>query len=349
MAKLIPLHNHTEFSLLDGMTRVGELVNYAKDNDLPAVAITDHGVMYSAIEFYEKAKAAGINPLIGCEFYVHNGDITEKNPANNPLWHLILIAKDSQGYKNLIKLVSIAWCEGMYYKPRINFEILKQYHEGLVCTSACLGGEVLQHLLAGEKEKAKETATRYKELFGDDYYLELQDHGLDDQKRTNPELIKLARELDIKMVIANDSHYLRKEDADAQDSLLCLTTNADKADPNRFHFPNNEFYVKSKDEMRQAFSWMDETTFEECCANTEEIANKCNIEIELGNAPLPHYDVPESTHPNSNPPPSPANPGVHAPMTAQSLRCRSPDPIPMLHGGRVSAPTPPAIPSPAGG
>ena len=293
MAKLIPLHNHTEFSLLDGMTRVGELVNYAKDNDLPAIAITDHGVMYSAIEFYEKAKAAGINPLIGCEFYVHNGDITQKDPANNPLWHLILIAKDSQGYKNLIKLVSIAWCEGMYYKPRINFEILKQYHEGLVCTSACLGGEVLQHLLNGEKEKAKETATRYKELFGDDYYLELQDHGLDDQKRTNPELIKLARELDIKMVIANDSHYLRKEDADAQDSLLCLTTNADKADPNRFHFPNNEFYVKSKEEMRQAFSWMDEATFEECCANTEEIANKCNIEIELGNAPLPHYDVPE--------------------------------------------------------
>ena len=293
MAKLIPLHNHTEFSLLDGMTRVGELVNYAKDNDLPAVAITDHGVMYSAIEFYEKAKAAGINPLIGCEFYVHNGDITEKNPANNPLWHLILIAKDSQGYKNLIKLVSTAWCEGMYYKPRINFEILKQYHEGLICTSACLGGEVLQHLLAGEKEKAKETASKYKELFGDDYYLELQDHGLDDQKRTNPELIKLARELNIKMVIANDSHYLKREDADAQDSLLCLTTNADKADPNRFHFPNNEFYVKSKEEMRQAFSWMDEATFEECCANTEEIANKCNIEIELGNAPLPHYDVPE--------------------------------------------------------
>ena len=293
MAKLIQLHNHTEFSLLDGMTRVGDLVNYAKENELPAIAITDHGVMYSAIEFYEKAKAAGINPLIGCEFYMHNGDITEKNPANNPLWHLILIAKDSQGYKNLIKLVSTAWCEGMYYKPRINFEILKQYHQGLICCSACLGGEVLQHLLAGEKEKARETASKYKELFGDDYYIELQDHGLEDQKRTNPDLIKIARELGIKMIISNDSHYLRKEDADAQDSLLCLNTNADKADPNRFHFPNNEFYVKSKEEMQQAFSWMDEATFEECCANTEEIANKCNVEIELGNAPLPHYDVPE--------------------------------------------------------
>ena len=293
MAKLIQLHNHTEFSLLDGMTRVGDLVKYAKENELPAIAITDHGVMYSAIEFYEKAKEAGINPLIGCEFYMHNGDISEKNPANNPLWHLILIAKNAQGYKNLIKLVSTAWCEGMYYKPRINFEILKQYHEGLICTSACLGGEVLQYLLAGEKEKAREAAVRHKELFGDDYYLELQDHGLEEQKRTNPELIKIARELGIKMIISNDSHYLRKEDADAQDSLLCLNTNADKADPNRFHFPNNEFYVKSKEEMRQAFSWMDEATFEECCANTEEIASKCNIEIELGNAPLPHYDVPE--------------------------------------------------------
>ena len=293
MAKLIPLHIHTEYSLLDGMIRVSDLVNYAKENELPAIAITDHGVMYSAIEFYEKAKAAGINPLIGCEFYVHNTDITEKNPANNPCYHLILIAKDTVGYKNLIKLVSIAWCEGFYYKPRINFEILEQYHEGLVCASACLGGEVLKHLLAGEKDKAKQTAQKYKDLFGDDYYIELQDHGLEEQKRTNPDLIKLARELDIKMIITNDAHYLKKEDADAQDSLLCLQTNADKSDPNRFHFPNNEFYIKSQEEMRQAFSWMDDATFEECVKNTEDFASKCNIEIELGNAPLPHYEVPE--------------------------------------------------------
>ena len=293
MAKLIPLHIHTEYSLLDGMIRVGDLVKYAVENELPAIAITDHGVMYSAIEFYEKAKEAGINPLIGCEFYVHNGELSEKDASNNPLWHLILIAKDAQGYKNLIKLVSTAWCDGFYYKPRINFEILKQHSEGLICSSACLGGEVLQHLLAGEKEKARESALKYKELFGDDYYIELQDHNLEEQKRTNPELIRLARELGIKMIITNDSHYLRKEDADAQDSLLFLNTNADKADPNRFHFPNNEFYVKSKEEMRQAFSWMDDATFEECCANTEEFASKCNIEIELGNAPLPHYDVPE--------------------------------------------------------
>ena len=293
MSKFIPLHIHSEYSLLDGTIRIGDLVKYAVDNELPAIAVTDHGVMYSAIEFYEKAKEAGINPLIGCEFYVHDGDIHVHDNNHNPLYHLILICKDSVGYKNLIKLVSTAWCEGFYYKPRINFELLQKYHEGLICTSACLGGEVLQHLQKNEYELAKEAAKRYKELFGDDYYLELQDHNLEEQKRTNPDLIKLSKELGIKMIITNDSHYLRREDADAQDSLLCLQTNADKDDPNRFHFPNNEFYIKSKEEMRKAFSWMDDETFEECVKNTEEIANKCHIEIELGNAPLPHYDVPE--------------------------------------------------------
>jgi len=293
MSKFIPLHIHSEYSLLDGMIRVGDLVKYAKENEIPGIAITDHGVMYSAVEFYELAKHNEINPLIGCEFYVHDGDIHTKDSAHNPLYHLILIAKDNQGYKNLIKLVSTAWCEGFYYKPRINFELLKEFHQGLICCSACLGGEVLQELLKGEFAKAKETAQRYKELFGEDYYIELQDHNLEEQKRTNPDLMKIAKELDIKMVITNDSHYLRKEDADAQDTLLCLQTNANKDDDKRFHFPNNEFYVKSKEEMRKAFSWMDEATFEECCANTEEICNKCNVEIELHNAPLPHYDVPD--------------------------------------------------------
>ena len=293
MSKIIPLHVHTEFSLLDGAIKVGDLVKYAVENELPAIAITDHGVMYSAIEFYEKAKAAGINPLIGCEFYLHNKDITDKDPSNNPCYHLVLIAKDQTGYKNLIKLVSTAWCEGMYYKPRINFELLKQHSEGLICTSACLGGEVIKHLLSGDKEKAKETAKAYKELFGDDYYIELQDHGEEDQKRTNPDLIKIARELDIKLIITNDSHYLKKEDWEMQDCLLCLVTNARISDPKRFRFPNHEFYLKSDEEMRQAFSWMDDATFEECVKNTQEIASKCNIEIELGNAPLPHYEVPE--------------------------------------------------------
>ena len=293
MANFIPLHIHSEYSLLDGMIRVGDLVKYAQENNLPAIAITDHGVMYSAVEFYELAEHAGINPLIGCEFYVNTGDIHVHDSNKNPLYHLILIAKDNKGYKNLIKLVSTAWCEGFYYKPRINFELLKEYHEGLICASACLGGEVLQHLLKNEYDQAKEVAKRYQDLFGDDYYIELQDHNMEEQKRTNPDLMKIAKELGIKMIITNDSHYLRKEDADAQDTLLCLQTNANKDDEKRFHFPNNEFYVKSKEEMRQAFSWMDDATFEECCANTEEVANKCDVEIELHNAPLPHYDVPE--------------------------------------------------------
>ena len=293
MSKFVPLHIHTEYSLLDGMIRVGDLVKYAAENELPGIAITDHGVMYSAIEFYELAEKFKINPLIGCEFYVHTGDIKVHDPANNPLYHLILIAKNDKGYKNLIKLVSTAWCEGFYYKPRINFELLKEYHDGLICTSACLGGEILQHFQKDEKDEAYDVAKRYKELFGDDFYIELQDHNLEEQKRTNPMLIKLASDLGIKMIITNDSHYLRKEDADAQDTLLCLQTNANKDDKNRFSFPNNEFYVKSKEEMRKAFAWMDDDTFEQCCANTEEICNKCHVEIELHNAPLPHYDVPE--------------------------------------------------------
>ncbi|MCQ2739256.1 MAG: DNA polymerase III subunit alpha [bacterium] len=293
MAKFVPLHIHTEYSLLDGMIRVKDLVSYAKENELPAIAITDHGVMYSAVEFYEQAIKEGINPLIGCEFYVHDGDIHIQDSHNNPLYHLILIAKNSIGYKNLIKLVSTAWCEGFYYKPRVNFELIEQYHEGLICTSACLGGEILKNLVSGEREKAKEVAKKYKNLFGDDYYIELQDHGLEEQKRTNPDLIRIAKELDIKVIITNDSHYLKKEDADAQDTLLCLQTNARKDDANRFQFPNNEFYVKSQDEMRKAFSWMDDETFEQCVMNTEEIANKCKVEIELHNAPLPHYDVPD--------------------------------------------------------
>ncbi len=259
---------------------------------MPAVAITDHGVMYSAIEFYRVAKEVGVKALIGCEFYVHDGDIKEKNPSHNPLYHLVLIAKDKTGYMNLVKLVSIAHCEGMYYKPRVNFELIQKYSEGLICCSACLGGEVLQHLLNKEPEKAKETAKKYKDLFGDDYYIELQDHGLEEQKRTNPDLIKLAKELDIKMVITNDSHYLRKEDADWHDTLLCLQTNALKDEPNRFHFPNNEFYVKTPSELRDAFKWMDSETFDECIKNTVDIAEKCHLTLLGDKSPLPHYEVP---------------------------------------------------------
>ncbi|MFI3301242.1 MAG: DNA polymerase III subunit alpha [Candidatus Gastranaerophilales bacterium] len=288
----VPLHLHSECSLLDGAIRIKDLCKFAKENNMPAVAITDHGVMYSAIEFYTKAKEAGIKAIIGCEFYVHSGELSEKNQNNNPLFHLVLLAKNKAGYMNLVKLVSIAHCEGMYYKPRINFELIEKYSEGLICSSACLGGEVLQSLLKNDYESAKKVAKQYKDLFKEDYYIELQDHGLAEQKRTNPDLIRLAKELDIKMIITNDSHYLKKEDADWHDTLLCLQTNALKADENRFHFPNNEFYVKTPTELRDSFKWMEREMFDECIKNTVDIAEKCHLIIEMGKSPLPEYEVP---------------------------------------------------------
>jgi len=288
----VPLHLHSEYSLLDGAIKVKALCEYAKEHNMPAVAITDHGVMYSAIEFYRTAKEIGIKSIIGCEFYVHDGDIHEKDSSHNPLYHLVLLAKDKTGYMNLVKLVSIAHCDGMYYKPRVNYELIEKYSEGLICCSACLGGEVLQNLLKNDYEAAKATAQKYKNLFGEDYYIELQDHGLEEQKRTNPDLIKIAKELDIKMIITNDSHYLKKEDADWHDTLLCLQTNALKNEPNRFHFPNNEFYVKTAEELRDSFKWLDSETFDECIKNTVDIADKCHLILEMGKSPLPHYEVP---------------------------------------------------------
>ena len=297
--QVVPLHVHTEYSLLDGAIRVSDLVNFAKENNMPAVAITDHGVMYGDMELYTTAKEAGIKPILGCEFYVHDGDIEEHDKNNNPCYHLVLLAKDKAGYANIIKLTSVAWCKGRYVKPRINWELIKEHHEGLICLSACLGGEVLQHLIKNEVEKAKEVAKRYKDLFGDDYYIELQDHGLDEQKRTNPQLIQIAKELGIKMVITNDSHYLRREDADMHDTLLCMQTNSDKDDPNRFHFANNEFYVKTASQLRDSFNWMDAETFEECIKNTNDIAEKCHLTLELGKSPLPDYEVPKGYDINS--------------------------------------------------
>ena len=289
--QFVPLHLHSEFSLLDGAIKLKGLCKFAKENNMPAVAITDHGVMYGALDLYLEAKEAGIKPIIGCEFYVHNGDITEKDPNNNPRYHLILLAKNNEGYMNLVKLASDAACKGFYMKPRINFELLKERHEGIICCSACLGGEVLQNLLKGDYEEAKAVAKRYKDLFGDDYYIELQDHGLEEQKRTNPDLIKLAKELDIKMIITNDSHYLRKEDADWHDTLLCMQTQSMKDEENRFHFPNNEFYVKTVSEMRDAFKWMDSETFDQCIKNTVDIAEQCHVTIKW-EAPLPDFKVP---------------------------------------------------------
>ena len=288
----VPLHLHTENSLLDGAIRIKELCKFAKENDMPAVALTDHGNMYGAIQMYETAKEMGLKPLIGCEFYVYDGDITEKNPAKTHPYHLVLIAKDQTGYKNLVKLVSIAKCKGMYYKPRINHELIEQYHEGLICLSACVQGEIAQGFIRGEKEFSYETAKFYKGLFGDDYYIELQDHGLEKQKMSNPGMIELAKELGIKMVITNDSHYLKKEDADWHDTLLCIQTNALKESNDRFRFPNDEFYVKTPEQLRDSFRWMDTEMFEECIKNTVEVADKCHLIIEMGKYHIPYFEIP---------------------------------------------------------
>ena len=294
MQSYVPLHLHTEYSLLDGAIRISDLVKFAKANDMPAVAITDHGVMYGAIEFYCKAKEAGIKPIIGCEFYVNDGDISEKDVNNNKLYHLVLLAKNKVGYKNLVKLVSIAHLEGFYYKPRINFELLKKYSEGLICSSACLGGEILQKLLKGTYDEALAVAKQYKELFGEDFYIELQDHGLEKQKRTNPDLIKIAKELDIKLIITNDSHYLLREDEKMHDILLCLQTGRLFSETDRMKFPNSEFYLKTRAELESAFSWLDKETFDEAIKNTYEIADKCNLIIDMGKSVLPYYEVPKS-------------------------------------------------------
>ena len=288
----VPLHLHTENSLLDGAIRIKELCKFAKENDMPAVALTDHGNMYGAIQMYETAKEMGLKPLIGCEFYVYDGDITEKNPAKTHPYHLVLIAKDQTGYKNLVKLVSIAKCKGMYYKPRINHELIEEHHEGLICLSACVQGEIAQGFIQGNKEASYDAAKFYKGLFGDDYYIELQDHGLEKQKMSNPGMIELAKELGIKMVITNDSHYLKKEDADWHDTLLCIQTNALKESNDRFRFPNDEFYVKTPEQLRDSFKWMDSELFEECIKNTVEVADKCHLIIEMGKYHIPYFELP---------------------------------------------------------
>ena len=291
--RFVPLHVHTEYSLLDGAIRCKEYVKFAKKNGFEAVAVTDHGNMCAALEIYRTGLSEDFKTIVGCEFYVLHGDYTKKDDQNRKLYHLVLLAKNNKGYQNLVKLVSISHIDGFYYKPRINRELLEKHTEGVICMSACIQGELVQEILHGTPESAREVAKYYKNLFKDDYYIELQDHHLEDQKRSNPELIKIAQELDIPMVITNDSHYLKKEDASWHDTLLCIQTNAQKAAENRFRFPNNEFYVKTPEELRENFRWMEADLFEQAIENTAKIADKCNIKLISGESVLPSFPVPE--------------------------------------------------------
>ena len=288
MADFVHLHIHSEFSLLDGANRIKDLPVRAKELGMNAIAITDHGVMYGAIDFYKACKKEGIKPIIGCEVYVAPRSRHQKEPnIDNRYNHLILLAKNNQGYKNLSKLVSIGFTEGYYYKPRIDLEVLEKYSEGLICLSACLAGSVNQALLNGQTEKAEEIALWHKKVFGEDYYIEIQNNGIKEQVLANQKLVQLARKLDIPLVATNDAHYLKKEDAYNHEILLCIQTGKRMNDEDRMRFECDELYVKSPQEMSDYFS-----AFPDAIENTVKIADKCNVEFEFGNTILPNYDVP---------------------------------------------------------
>ena len=288
MSKFVHLHIHSEFSLLDGANRIKDLPVRAKELGMDAMAITDHGVMYGAIDFYKACKKEGIKPIIGCEVYVAPRSRLDKEPGiDNKYNHLILLAKNNEGYKNLSKLVSLGFVDGYYYKPRIDLEILEKYHEGLICLSACLAGAVNQALLNGNNEKAEEIALWHKRVFGEDYYIEIQNNGLQEQVLANQKLIQLARKLDIPIVATNDAHYLKREDAYNHEVLLCIQTGKRMSDVDRMRFDTDELYVKSPEEMSDYFK-----AFPDAIENTVKIAEKCNVEFEFGHTILPNYEVP---------------------------------------------------------
>ena len=289
MSGFVHLHVHSEYSLLDGACRIRELVSRAKELNQTAVAVTDHGVMYGAVDFYKEAKKAGIKPIIGCEVYVAARSRFDKvHELDGDHAHLVLLCKNETGYHNLIKMVSAAWTEGFYSRPRIDRELLEQYHGGLIALSACLAGEIPRALMRGDSDGARQTAVWYDRLFGrDNYYLELQDHGLNEQRMINPQLVRLSRETGIPLVCTNDAHYLTREDAGMQRVLICIQTNTTIHEPSKMSFGTDEFYLKSEQEMRALFP---EIT--EAFDNTVKIAGQCNVDFEFGRTKLPRFDAP---------------------------------------------------------
>jgi len=293
MSDFVHLHIHSEFSLLDGANRIKDLPVRAKELGMKAMAITDHGVMYGVIDFYKACKKEGIKPIIGAEVYVASRTRFDKEPQDKRYYHLILLAKNNKGYQNLSKLVSLGFTEGYYYKPRIDLEILEKYHEGIICLSACLAGAVSQAILNGDIEKAEEVAKWHKNVFGEDYYLEIQNNGVKEQVMVNQKIIQIARRLDIPIVATNDAHYLKKEDAYNHEVLLCIQTGKRITDEDRMRFETDELYVKSPEEMSEYFK-----NFPDAIENTVKIAEKCNVEFDFGHTILPNYDVPKefNTH-----------------------------------------------------
>ena len=297
------LHTHTEFSMLDGAARVNDLVEAAVADGQPALGITDHGNMYGVLDFYAACRKAGINPVIGTEAYmaaesrhdrpVRRGKVDDTggdvDGGEKLYYHLTLLAETTEGYRNLLKLSSAAYLEGYYYKPRLDWELLERHHTGLIATTGCLGGVVLQALLADDQVKAEHLAARLQDIFGkDSLFVELQDHGLAEQHKTNPALVDIARRIGAPLLATNDSHYTHRSDHEAHDALLCVQTGAMIADPKRFKFEGQEHYLKSADEMRHLFAELPEA-----CDNTLLIAERANVEIEFGHPSLPQFPVPE--------------------------------------------------------
>ena len=285
------LHVHTEYSLLDGSSKIGELAARAKELGMDSMAITDHGVMYGVIDFYRAARAAGIKPIIGCEVYVSPGSRFDRETVHGEdrYYHLVLLAENNTGYQNLMKIVSKGFVDGFYYKPRIDEEVMREYHEGIIALSACLAGEVPRYLEKGLYEEAKEAAKRHLEIFGEgNYFLELQDHGIPLQRQVNQGIMRLSKELNIPLVATNDCHYINAEDWEAHDILLCIQTGKKVSDENRMRYEGGQYYVKSEEEMRRLFPYAPEAI-----ENTHKIAERCNVEIEFGVTKLPRFDVPE--------------------------------------------------------
>ncbi len=277
------LHTHTQYSILDGAARIDKMVAKAKKLGMKSVAITDHGVLYGVIDFFDTCNKEGLKPIIGCEFYVCS-DMNKRLGGNGEFEHLVLLAKDYQGYLNLAKLDSLAFTEGFYYKPRIDMKFLSEHAEGLVCLTACLGGRIPQLLLQGQYQQADTALKEFKSIFGEDLYVEIQDHGIDEQRQTNPLLIKLAKENGLKVVATNDVHYIDQKDAEMHDVLLCMQTGKTLKDDNRMRFSSDQFYFKTEEEMLEVFPYIPEAI-----ANTEEVAEKCNCKLEFGMDLIPKY------------------------------------------------------------
>ena len=274
------LHVHTEYSLLDGANKIKEYVSRVKELGMDSAAITDHGVMYGAIDFYRAAKEAGIKPILGCEVYVAPNSRFDKelNGGEDRYYHLVLLAENNTGYDNLVKIVSKGFTEGYYYKPRVDMEVLNHYHEGIIALSACLAGEVQRYIVKGLTDEARKTARKYEACFGKgNFFLELQDHGIPQQRLVNTELIRMSRELDIPLVATNDVHYTYAEDVEPHDILLCLQTGKKLADEDRMRYEGGQYFVKSEEEMKGLFpyAW-------EAVENTQAIADRCNVEITFG-------------------------------------------------------------------